>query len=74
MKVARTVLRGLGEPQGSPGYPAGWFTEVWDSRESHRASLALPSVRQAVERGRPLIAGFGERHETEVAGGHGLGG
>ncbi len=23
MKVARTVLRGLGEPQGSPGYPAG---------------------------------------------------
>jgi len=23
VKVARTVLRGLGEPQGSPGYPAG---------------------------------------------------
>lgn len=50
-----------------------WVTEVWDSQESHQASLGLPSVQQAIGRGRPLIAGFGERFETEPVGGHGLG-
>lgn len=50
-----------------------WITEVWDSRESHKASLALPAVREAIERGRPMIASFGpERFETEPVGGHGL--
>ena len=49
-----------------------WVTEVWDSRASHRASLSLPAVQQAIVKGRPLIAGFGERFETEPAGGHGL--
>ena len=32
-----------------------WITEVWDSQESHAASLSLPSVQQAIARGRPLI-------------------
>lgn len=49
-----------------------WITEVWDSQESHRASLSLPSVQQAISRGKPLIAGFGERFETRPVGGHGL--
>lgn len=49
-----------------------WVTEVWDRRESHEASLALPSVKEAIAKGRPLIAGFGERFETEPVGGHGL--
>lgn len=49
-----------------------WVTEVWDSQESHRNSLSLPSVQQAIARGRPLIAGFGERFETNPIGGHGL--
>ena len=49
-----------------------WITEVWDSEASHRASLALPSVREAIARGRPLIAGFGERIVTAPIGGHGL--
>lgn len=49
-----------------------WITEVWDSAESHRASLALPSVQQAIARGKPLIAGFGERFETEPIGGQGI--
>jgi len=51
---------------------AVWVTEVWDSQESHQASLSLPSVQQAISRGRPLIAGFGERFETTPIGGHGL--
>ena len=49
-----------------------WVTEVWKDAESHKASLMLPSVQAAVALGRPLIAGFGERYETEPIGGHGL--
>ena len=50
-----------------------WVTEAWDRKESHQASLSLPSVQEAISRGRPLIAGFGERFETVPVGGHGLG-
>jgi quinol monooxygenase YgiN len=46
-----------------------WITETWDSAASHAASLALPSVRAAIAKGRPLIAGFGERFETEPVAG-----
>lgn len=49
-----------------------WVTEVWTSPESHRASLSLPAVRQAIARGRPLIAGFGDNATTAPIGGHGL--
>jgi quinol monooxygenase YgiN len=49
-----------------------WITEVWDSQASHQASLLLPSVKQAIARGKPLIAGFGKSFETEPLGGHGL--
>lgn len=49
-----------------------WITEVWTSRERHKASLALPQVQQALKAGRPLIAGFGERFETAPLGGAGL--
>jgi quinol monooxygenase YgiN len=49
-----------------------WITEVWDSEASHQASLSLPAVREAIARGRPLIAGFGERIVTAPVGGHGL--
>ncbi|WP_206185453.1 putative quinol monooxygenase [Sphingosinicella sp. CPCC 101087] len=50
-----------------------WITEVWDSRESHRASLQLPQVRDAIARARPLIAGFDSSVETEPIGGMGIG-
>jgi quinol monooxygenase YgiN len=49
-----------------------WVTEVWDSVESHHASLAIPAVKQAMVEGRPLITGFGERFETQPLGGYGL--
>ena len=49
-----------------------WITEVWDSAESHKASLALPAVQAAIAKGRPLIAGFSNRVETVPLGGHGL--
>ena len=49
-----------------------WITEVWDSAESHRASLQLPAVQAAIARDRPLIAGFDSQVETEPLGGVGL--
>ncbi|HET9439475.1 MAG TPA: putative quinol monooxygenase [Longimicrobiales bacterium] len=56
-----------------PGDPhALWITEVWDTQASHQASLKLPAVQAAIGKGRPLIAGFGERFETEPVGGYGL--
>lgn len=48
-----------------------WITEVWDSAASHKASLDLPAVEAALLAGRPLIAGFGERFETDPVGGFG---
>lgn len=48
-----------------------WITEVWDSAESHTASLALPAVKAALQAGRPLISGMGERFETHPMGGFG---
>jgi quinol monooxygenase YgiN len=49
-----------------------WITEVWDSKESHEASLSLPAVKAAIAKGRPLIAGFGDRVVTTPVGGVGL--
>ena len=49
-----------------------WITEIWDSEESHQASLSLPSVQEAIAKGRPLIAGFGERHIVNPVGGIGI--
>lgn len=50
-----------------------WITEVWDSKESHKASLSLPSVQDAIACGRPLISALDEHHETVPVGGHGIG-
>lgn len=49
-----------------------WITEVWDSKDSHGASLTLPSVKAAIAKARPLIAGFGSGTTTEPVGGVGL--
>ncbi len=79
--LAAILLEGLKEMPGCLSYilaedPADadalWVTEVWETAELHRASLELPAVQAAIGKGRPLIAGFGERHETRPLGGHGL--
>ena len=76
------LLEGVGGMPGCLSYvvakdPADanaiWITEVWDSEESHKASLSLPAVQQAIARGKPLIAGFGDYFVTEPVGGHGIG-
>ncbi|MBK9408909.1 MAG: antibiotic biosynthesis monooxygenase [Gemmatimonadetes bacterium] len=49
-----------------------WVSEVWESEASHKASLALPSVREAIAKGRPLIASFETSARLGPVGGHGL--
>jgi len=49
-----------------------WITEVWDSQESHAASLTLPAVRETISRARPLIARFEKGTITVPVGGVGL--
>lgn len=44
-----------------------WVTEVWDSDQSHRASLSLPAVRSAVPLGKQLISSFEEIASTVPA-------
>lgn len=50
-----------------------WITEVWTDKDSHAASLQLPSVQAAIAKARPIIAGFGHRFETVPVGGVGVG-
>lgn len=49
-----------------------WITEVWDSQQNHRASMSLPAVQQAMAKGKPMIAKFGDPIITEPVGGFGL--
>lgn len=49
-----------------------WISEVWDSSESHKASLQLPEVQAAIKQAMPIIAGFDTSIETEPVGGFGL--
>lgn len=58
--------------QDSTDPDAIWVTEVWDSQASHKASLSLPSVKEAIARGKPLIAAFDQHIETVPVGGHGI--
>lgn len=49
-----------------------WINEVWKDEKSHKNSLSLPVVKQAIAKGRPMIAGFGEQIIIEPIGGKGL--
>jgi quinol monooxygenase YgiN len=49
-----------------------WVTEVWDSPESHKASLQIPLVAETIKQAIPLIAGFGEQIKTVPVGGVGI--
>jgi quinol monooxygenase YgiN len=79
--VLAILLEGTGAMPGCLSYIVAkdpvdadviWITEVWDSRESHAASLRIPAVRAAIQRARPLIADFDNAQETIPVGGIGL--
>lgn len=80
-RLIEILLEGINDMPGCLSYivavdpsdpNAIWITEAWDNEQSHKASLQLPSVRTAIERAKPLIAGFGPGFTTEPVGGHGL--
>jgi len=60
--LSYVVAEDLTDPDGL------WVTEVWVDRAAHRASLELPSVQEAIARGRPLIVEFDQFHETRPLG------
>ena len=49
-----------------------WVSEAWTNADAHKASLQLPEVKTAIQKGRPLIAGFEVVATIEPVGGHGL--
>jgi quinol monooxygenase YgiN len=49
-----------------------WVTEVWASKDAHRASLQLPETKQAIFEAMPLLTGEFEQVELSVVGGLGL--
>jgi quinol monooxygenase YgiN len=51
---------------------AVWVTEVWASRDTHDASLQLPTVRQAIAEAMPMLTGEFEQVELSVVGGLGV--
>jgi quinol monooxygenase YgiN len=52
---------------------AVWVTEIWTSREAHRASLGDEATRAMIEEAMPLIAELPERSiELRPVGGKGL--
>ena len=80
-ELISVLLGGVGAMPGCLSYvvakdvqdgDAIWITEVWSSREAHAASLQLPAVTASIAKGRPLIAGFGQRFETAPVAGVGL--
>ena len=47
-------------------------TEIWRSEADHKASLQVPEIRAIIDKGRPMIAGFGGSSRFLPLGGHGL--
>ena len=79
--LAAILITGLRDMPGNLSYivavapedpNALWITEVWTDAEAHKASLSLPSVQDAIGKGRPLIAGLERIAETTPLGGVGL--
>lgn len=50
-----------------------WVTEIWDSKEDHDSSLAIPGVRELIAQAIPLLNGTPEGgQELDIIGGAGI--
>ena len=47
------------------------ITEVWDSKEDHQASLAVPAIQELIAKARPMISNM-SHHAGSPLGGHGI--
>lgn len=74
------LIEGSADMPGNLGYrvwkdradaDAIWITEIWKDEASHKASLHLPQVQEAIRKARPIIAGFGARAEVSPVAGTG---
>lgn len=81
-ELTAVLLEGLGRMPGCLSYvvahdPADadaiWVTEVWTDEMAHRASLQVPEVKAAIQKGLPLIETFSDAVTTTPVGGVGLG-
>lgn len=81
-ELTAILLEGLGRMPGCLSYvvahdpqdaDAIWVTEVWTDEAAHRASLQVPEVKTAIQKGLPLIADFSDAVTTTPVGGVGLG-
>lgn len=80
-ELLAVLLEGLRDMPGNLSYIAAkdpsdpnalWITEVWANKSDHASSLSLPSVKEAITRGRPMIASMERIAETQPIGGNGL--
>jgi quinol monooxygenase YgiN len=80
-ELIKILLEGTNEMPGCLSYivakdsadkNAIWITEVWKEEASHKVSLALPVVKQAIAKAKPIIAGFSDQTVIEPVGGYGL--
>lgn len=51
---------------------AVYVSEIWDSKESHDASLELPTTKAAIAEAMPMLTGEFLGSELDVIGGLGL--
>ena len=77
-ELATALVHGVDEMPGcltyvvsvDPGDETGvWIAETWVSHEAHAAWLASDATRTLVDRIRPLMVGYSERHELRPVGG-----
>jgi quinol monooxygenase YgiN len=80
-ELMKILAEGVTEMPGCLSYIVGadavdpnliWITEAWEIKQAHAASLSLPSVRNGIARGRPLIAAVSVVAEMSPVNGHGL--
>ena len=79
--LAAILLEGVSQMPGCLSYVVSmdasdadviWVTEVWTDEAAHRASLQVPEVRDAIQRGLPLIKTFSDATVTTPVGGVGM--
>lgn len=80
-ELSAILLEGLRDMPGNLSYVVAndpgdenalWITEVWTNSDAHKASLSMESVQNAIQKGRPFIAGMEQVAVTQPIGGHGI--
>lgn len=72
LKAAGCHVYAVGTSDSADDKDLVWVYEVWDSKDAHQASLALPEVREAITATMPLLTGEFTSQELDVAGGLGV--